>query len=225
MAPGVLWAAAAAIDYAGPAWLTREQLRSLQEVSVAHFAERYASFVIICLGESIVAIGVGVGTAERHLTPELVVAAGLALLPALGMWRVYLHRLAERAQQRLREDDDPVLAAADAYSYLHLVILAGIIIVADGVRLTVHHSATAPMPAAGRLALCGGVAVYLLGLAAFRLRIAGERSLGAISVAGALIALFALGGSLPAWSIPAGISILLGVLCALESLGAEPSED
>ena len=55
----VLWVAAAAIDYAGPAWLTRERLRGLQHVAVAQFAERYSLFVIICLGESIVAIGVG----------------------------------------------------------------------------------------------------------------------------------------------------------------------
>ena len=55
----VLWTAAAAIDYAGPAWLTRERLRGLQHVAVAHFAERYSLFIIICLGESIVAIGVG----------------------------------------------------------------------------------------------------------------------------------------------------------------------
>ena len=55
----VLWVLAAAIDYAGPAWLTRERLRGLQRVAVAHFAERYSLFVIICLGESIVAIGVG----------------------------------------------------------------------------------------------------------------------------------------------------------------------
>jgi low temperature requirement protein LtrA len=54
-----LWVLAAAIDYAGPAWLTRERLRGLQQVAVAHFAERYSLFVIICLGESIVAIGVG----------------------------------------------------------------------------------------------------------------------------------------------------------------------
>ena len=221
----VLWIAAAAIDYAGPAWLTREQLRGLQEVSVAHFAERYGSFVIICLGESIVALGVGVGKADRHLTPELVVAAGLALLPAIGMWWVYFDRLAERAQQRLREHSDPVLAAADAYSYLHLVIVAGIVIFADGVKLTVNNSATAPMPAAGRLALCGGVALYLVGLAAFRLRIAGERSLAAIGVAVALIAFYAVGGSLPAWAMPAGISVLLGALCLYESLGPAESDE
>ena len=55
----LLWLCAALIDYAGPAWLTRERLRGLQRVAVAHFAERYGLFVIICLGESIVAIGLG----------------------------------------------------------------------------------------------------------------------------------------------------------------------
>jgi low temperature requirement protein LtrA len=220
----VLWAAAAAIDYAGPAWLTREKLRGLQRVSVAHFAERYGSFIIICLGESIVAIGVGVGTPDRHLTPELVLAAGLALLPAIGMWWAYFDRIAERAQSHLREHDDPVLAAADAYSYLHLVIVAGIIVYADGVKLTVHHSATAPMHSPGRLALCGGVALYLVGLWAFRLRIAGDRRPAPLVVAAALMALYAFGGSLPAWSIAAGIAVLVGALCLFESL-AESSDE
>src|SRR5204862_1446545 len=55
----ILGPAAIAIDYAGPAWLTRERLAVLQAVAVAHFAERYALFIIMCLGDSIVAIGVG----------------------------------------------------------------------------------------------------------------------------------------------------------------------
>jgi low temperature requirement protein LtrA len=56
-----LWTLAVVIDYAGPAWLTRERLRGLQRVAVEHFAERYSLFIIICLGESIVAIGFGAG--------------------------------------------------------------------------------------------------------------------------------------------------------------------
>jgi low temperature requirement protein LtrA len=220
-----LWAAAAAIDYAGPAWLTRERLRGLQRVAVAHFAERYATFVIICLGESIVAIGVGVGTEQRHLTPELVFAAGLALLTAIGMWWAYFDRVAELAQARLREHDDPVLAAADAYSYIHLVIVAGIIIFAAGVKLTVHNSVQAPMPGPGRLALCGGVAVYLLGLAAFRLRITGEVSTLAIVVAVALMALYAFGATLPAWAIAAGIAALVAALCVAEWLTASDPDE
>jgi low temperature requirement protein LtrA len=219
-----LWALAVAIDYAGPAWLTRERLRGLQQVAVAHFADRYGAFVIICLGESIVAIGVGVGTAERHLTLALVVGAGLGLLPAIGMWWVYFDRFAERAQRLLGKHRDPVLAASDAYSYIHLVLVAGIIIFAGGVKLVVDNSAQAPMPDPGRLAMCGGVAVYLLGLAAFRLRIAGELSPGPIVVAVALIALWAAGGSIPAWTLAGGISVLVGALCVAESLVADRSE-
>lgn len=148
-----LWTLAALIDYSGPAWLTRERLRGLQRVSVEHFAERYGLFVLICLGESVVAVGVGVTTAERRLNAELVLAAGLALVIAIGMWWTYFDRLAEEATRRLGEHGDPVLAAADAYSYVHLVIVAGIIVYASGVKLVVRNSADMPMPATGRLAL------------------------------------------------------------------------
>src|SRR6185295_7097107 len=70
-----LWALAVAIDYAGPAWLTRERLRGLQRVAVAHFAERYSLFVIICLGESIVAIGLSAN--EHPMDADLVAAVAL----------------------------------------------------------------------------------------------------------------------------------------------------
>src|SRR4051812_43643654 len=132
-----LWAAAAAIDYAGPAWLTRERLRGLQRVAVAHFAERYGLFVIICLGESIVAIGLG--ASGEALDGRLVVAVGPAPPITGGPWGARFCPAAPAAAARLRTHDDPVLAAADAYSYLHLVIVAGIILFAVGVKLAVHH--------------------------------------------------------------------------------------
>ena len=89
------------------------------------------------------------------------------------MWWTYFDRFAETAQERLDADEDPVLAAADAYSYLHLVMIAGIIVFAVGMRaavLSVGHPLTEP----ARLALCGGVAIYLLGHGAVRLRLLGE---------------------------------------------------
>lgn len=219
-AKALLWTLAVAIDYAGPAWLTRERLRRLQEVAVAHFAERYGAFVIICLGESIAAVGVGVGTAQRHLGAGLVLGATLPLLAVVGMWWTYFDRTADAAQERLREHGDPVLAAADSYSYLHLVIVAGIIIFAGGVKLVVHNSVSAPMPDTGRLAMCGGAAVYLAGLASFRLRMLGERSFGRLAVAAALVALYAVGGALPAWAIGALITVLFAALCGLEAATA-----
>lgn len=60
-----LWTVGIAIDYAGPAWLTRDRLRGIQRVAVAHFGDRYGDFVIICLGESVLAVGVGVADSGR----------------------------------------------------------------------------------------------------------------------------------------------------------------
>jgi low temperature requirement protein LtrA len=222
-ARALLWTLAVAIDYAGPAWLTRERLRGLQQVAVDHFAERYGAFVIICLGESIAAVGVGVGSAKRDLSPGLVLGATLPLLTAVGMWWTYFDRTADAAQERLRQHEDPVLAAADAYSYLHLVIVAGIIIFAAGVKLVVNDSVSAPMPDAGRLAMCGGVALYLLGLAAFRLRMLGQRSLGRAATAVALLGLYAVSGGLPAWAVGALIAALVGALCTLEAAVGAPA--
>jgi low temperature requirement protein LtrA len=215
----VLWTLAAAIDYAGPAWLTRERLRGLQYVAVSHFAERYGLFVIICLGESIVAIGVG--ASGRHLDAALVGAIALGLLVAIALWWVYFDRFAAKAEERLREHDDPVLAAADAYSYLHLPIVAGIIVFAVGAKLLIHDSGE-PLADPARLALCGGVALYLTAHAAFQLRIARELEWAKPATAAAVLVVFAVGGDLAGWAVAALVAALLAVLCALESRAAEP---
>ena len=104
-----------------------------------------------------------------------------------------LRPLRRTAEARLREHDDPVLAAADGYSYLHLVIVAGIIVFAVGMKATIHDLGE-PLSDAARLALCGGIAIYLLGNAAFRLRMAGARSYAKLAGAAGLLAVFALAG-------------------------------
>jgi low temperature requirement protein LtrA len=212
-----LWAVAVAIDYAGPAWLTRERLRGLQQVAVAHFADRYGDFIIICLGESIVSIGVGVADSEHRLSVALVATATSGLLVALGMWWTYFDSVAGSARERLGSHRDPVLAAADSYSYLHLLIIAGVIIYAGGIRMVVHNPLGSPMPTAGRLAFCGGVALYLVGVSAFRLRMLGMLSRGRLGVAGVLLVLFAVLKSAPAWTVGAGVTVLIVGLCALAS--------
>ena len=152
-----LWGAAVAIDYAGPAWLTRERLRGLQRVAVAHFAERYGLFVIICLGESIVAIGQGATAGHRQLGADEVVVVMLGLVTTVGLWWTYFDRFAQVAEDSLRTDRDPVLAAADGYSYLHLVLVAGIITFAAGRQAAGRRRRTSPRAKRVRLALCGGV--------------------------------------------------------------------
>jgi low temperature requirement protein LtrA len=207
-----LWGAAIAIDYAGPAWLTRERLRGLQQVAVAHFAERYSLFVLICLGESVAAIGVGADA--RPFSADLVAGAALGIIITVELWWTYFARFATLAEQRLREHGDPVVAAADAYSYLHLILVAGIVIFAVGMGLAIRDVG-APLSDAGRLALCGGVAVYLLGHAAFRLRLTGVFSVEKAIVAAALFGLFAFGGELSALAAAAGVAALLAASCAL----------
>jgi low temperature requirement protein LtrA len=212
-----LWGAAVAIDYAGPAWLTRARLRSLQRVAVAHFAERYSLFVIICLGESIVAIGVGATSTHPRLTLELVSVVALGLIATAAMWWTYFDRFALLAERRLRSHHDPVIAAADAYSYLHLVIVAGIIIFAAGVRLLVKAVAQTPSGSV-RLALCAGVATYLLGHVAFGRRMTGRVCYEKALIAVGLLILYAAGSGLSAPALVAAITALLLVLCGLERL-------
>jgi low temperature requirement protein LtrA len=216
-----LWVAAAAIDYAGPAWLTRERLRGLQRVAVAHFAERYSLFIIICLGESIVAIGVGAG--EEAFDAALVAGVGLGLLITVALWWTYFDRFAAVAEERLRTHHDPVLAAADAYSYLHLVLVAGIIVFAVGVKLAVHDVAE-PLQDATRLALCGGVALYLVGHVAFGMRMVGAVGVEKLAAAAALLGLYVVGGAMPAWTLAGAVTLLLGAMCAVETVAARRAE-
>ena len=206
----IFWAVALAIDYAGPAWLTRARLRGLQQVAVAHFAERYALFVIICLGESIVAIGLAANGSP--VDAGLLAAIGFGLLATIGLWRTYFGPLAVNAEQRLREDDgDVVLAAADGYSYLHLLIVAGIVVFAAGVRVVVE-SPSLNLPDPIRLCLCGGFALYLLGHAAFRLRMVNEVILAELLAAVLAIAIYFLSSGLMAWLCVALLALLLMAL-------------
>jgi low temperature requirement protein LtrA len=217
-----LWIAAVAIDYAGPAWLTRERLRGLQRVAVAHFAERYGLFVIICLGESIVSVGAGaLGTGagpERALSASRVAAVALLLAITVEMWWAYFDRSAPAAERRLREHADPVLAAADGYSYLHLPIVAGIVVFAVGAKLLVRGAVTMALFGPARLALCGGVALYLLAHVAFCLRLGERRGRWRSAAAIGLIGLYALGGGLAGWTVAAGVCAVLGATFAIEAL-------
>jgi low temperature requirement protein LtrA len=213
----ILWTLAAAIDYAGPGLLTRRQLHALQQVAVEHFAERYSLFIIICLGESVVAIGVG--AALRNLDATLIAGASLMLLVTVGLWWSYFGRLAAVAEERLRKNRAPVLAASDAYSYIHLLLVGGIIVFAAGARIAVAGIDHA-LPLAASLALGGGTALYLFGLFAFRWRITGTPAVPtAISIAAA--ALIALSGPfIPAWVEAGALVIVLTALAGWEARAA-----
>ncbi|MEU9731374.1 low temperature requirement protein A [Streptomyces sp. NPDC048002] len=176
----LIWLAAVVIDYLG-IFLTGKS--GWRVASPGHFAERHGLIVIIALGESIVAIGVGVS--GFALSTPVVGGAALGLLVSAGLWRLYFRQLAEAAEHRLTSltGDDRTRLARDAYTFLHLPLVAGIVITALGMKKsltqiadTAHYDLTEPLHGVVAWALPGGVGVFLLASAALLLRTTGRRS-------------------------------------------------
>jgi low temperature requirement protein LtrA len=161
-----LWVVALAVDYLGALIGRGRGWR----VSPAHFAERHGLVVIIALGESIVAIGIG--AAGVTLTSSIIAAAVLGILAVAALWWAYFDVYAVSMHRQLEARSGAVRArlARDFYSYLHLPMIAGIVLFALGLKKTVEHvgDPLATVPAA---ALCGGLSLYYLTHVAFHLRL------------------------------------------------------
>jgi low temperature requirement protein LtrA len=192
-----LWVAALAFDYSGPYLFGVRGFR----LSASHFAERFGLIVIIALGESIVAIGVG--AAGVDLGVEVVVAAVLGIAVVAALWWAYFDVVALVAERRLlaARGYEQLRMARDSYSYLHLPMIAGIVLLALGIKKTISGF-DEPLGTVPAVALCGGVSLYLVGHIAFRLRnvrslnkprlVTAVASLGLIPLATAVDALYAL---------------------------------
>jgi low temperature requirement protein LtrA len=161
-----LWVFALAVDYVG-ALIGRGQG---WRISPAHFAERHGLIVIIALGESIVAIGVG--AAGVSLTAGIVSAAVLGIVVIATLWWAYFDVYAVAAQRQLAEAGGASRArlARDYYSYLHLPMIAGIVLFALGLKKTIEHVGE-PLATVPAVALCGGLSLYFLTHVAQRVRI------------------------------------------------------
>ena len=165
LAQASLWALALLLDMGGPFLFGAEGWKLVP----GHFAERHGLIIIIALGESIVAIGVG---ASGHLTAGIAVAAVLGITLAAAMWWVYFDVVALVSARRLArapEGRERNELARDSYSYIHFPMVAGIVLVALGLKKTLGHVSD-PLDTVLAFALLGGVAFYLLGLVAFRYR-------------------------------------------------------
>jgi low temperature requirement protein LtrA len=164
-AQGIVWLVALAVDYAGPLFGGGRGWR----VFPAHFAERHGLIVIIALGESIVAIGIG--AAGIDLGGRVVLAAILGVVVSAALWWSYFDVVAIVAERKMTEAKGVARSriARDSYSYLHLPMVAGIILLALGVKKTIGH-VDEPLELVPAVALCGGIALYYLAHIAFRLR-------------------------------------------------------
>jgi low temperature requirement protein LtrA len=164
-AQAAVWIVALSIDYAGPYFFG---VRGFQ-VSAGHFAERFGLIVIIALGESIVAIGAGI--AGIDLDAGLIVAAVFGVVLSAGLWWTYFDVVAIAAERRFREmrGHERARMARDSYSYIHLPMIAGILLVALGVKKTLGH-VDEPLKTVPAVALFGGMALYYTAHLAFRWR-------------------------------------------------------
>jgi low temperature requirement protein LtrA len=160
----LLWIVALAIDFAGPFVFGVRGFR----VSPGHFAERFSLIVIIALGESIVAIGTGI---HGDLDAGIIGAALLGLVVACALWWAYFDVVALVSERHFREarGDQLVRLARDSYSYLHLPMIAGIVLVALGVKKAIGH-VDEPLETVPAVALFGGIALYYAGHLGFRIR-------------------------------------------------------
>ncbi|HET6696531.1 MAG TPA: low temperature requirement protein A [Gaiellaceae bacterium] len=198
------WVVALAVDYLGPAFNKLDGWRIAPE----HFAERHGLIILIALGESLIAIGVGAGF---ELVPRVMIAAGLGLVVVSALWWLYFDVAAIFQRMRLVEAGgvEQVREALASFSYLHLPMVAGIVLFAFGLEDTLHHvdDTLATVPAA---ALCGGAALYLLGhvVSLFRAtrRVFRRRTIGGL----ALLALIPVATAIPALAALA----LVGAVCS-----------
>ena len=212
IAQGALWAVALTVDY-GVAYV---RAGSGFQVHAGHFAERHGLVVIIALGESIVAAGVG--ASGLALGAGIIVAVVLGIALAAALWWAYFDLVMLYAERRLSEarGDERAWLARDSYSYLHLPMVAGIIFIALGIKQTIAHVAD-PLGTIAAVALCGGVALYLLGHNAFRLRDVGSVSVPRLVVAVLCLALITVAGSVPSLITLAILALLLCALAAFET--------
>ena len=207
-----VWILAILIDWSTPLLFGTEEFH----LDPAHFAERHGLIVMIALGESILAVGAAAGFT---LSTGQVFAALFSIAAVAALWWAYFDVVAIVAERRLSEapPGEQAPLARDAYSYLHFPLIAGIVLLALGLKetLALTGESLETVPA---LALCGGPAIYLLGQIAFRERVLGTFSPHRALAAAALLALIPLALGAAALVALAAVTTLLAILIAYEAV-------
>jgi low temperature requirement protein LtrA len=214
----VLWVVGLAVLYGGALIGRGRGWR----ISPAHFAERHGLIVIIALGESIIALGVG--AAGFSLSAGIITAAVLGVVVVASLWWAYFDVIAVMSQRQLSQTSGAGRArlARDYYSYLHLPMIAGIVLFALGLKATIEHVGE-PLAAVPAVALCGGLALYFLTHVGLRLRLVhyirrttaerpGWIGPGRLATGIVMVALIPAARELPAL---ASLAVVTAVCCAL----------
>ncbi len=215
-APGLqlaLWCAVIAVDWGFPARFGVDRWR----IVPGHMAERHNLIIILALGESVIALGVG---ARVDLDPTVALVGALGLGLASALWWIYFDIVAIVTARRLElaaPGRERNRLARDSYSYLHFPMVAGIVLSALAFEEAVPHG-TEPLAAVPATALCGGTALYLLAHVALRLRNAGTINVERLVVAIVLLVLIPVATTIDAvWAL-AVVDVLLWAMITFETL-------
>jgi low temperature requirement protein LtrA len=176
------------------------------------------------LGESIVAVGVGAEGLE--LDAGVIAGAVLGILVASALWWAYFDVVAIVAERRLREapPDEQVRIARDSYTYLHMPMVAGIVLFALGVKKTLAHVGD-ELQAVAAVGLCGGVALYLVALSGLKRRNIGSFNVPRLVAAAGLAALAPLATAVPALLSLGLVALVACALIAFEALHYAQARD
>ncbi|MFL6124591.1 low temperature requirement protein A [Actinophytocola sp.] len=225
----LLWLAAVVADYGGTLAIGA---RGWRLNSARHFAERHGLMVIIALGESIVAIGVGV--THLAISWPIVIGAILGLAVSASLWWAYFDTAALLGEHALSsaEGQQRVSMARSAFTYLHLPMMLGVVMLALGLKKVLtyvgdgeHHALSDALYGAPLWAMYGGTAVYLLAHVGFAWRCYRAFKAYRLVVAVALVALVPLVANLPALASLGVLAVLLVALNAVESVMFRTARD
>lgn len=216
----VLWVIAVLIEYAGPA--SRFQTPGLGrsafedwDVEGGHMAERCAGFIIIALGESIVVTGATF--AETAWTATAILAFLVASLGSIAMWWIYFHLGAEAGSRQIAEAQDSGRLARLSYTYLHLPIVAGIVISAVGDELLLAH-ADGHSGLKEIVGMIGGPLLYLVGMILFKRGIRGHLQLSHLVGIAALAILVPFAHLLSPLQLSAAATVIMLIVAAWEAI-------
>src|SRR5829696_4359006 len=217
-----LWMLALLADYVGTAL---GGFRGWRLPSPGHFSERHGLIIIVALGESIVAIGVGV--AQEPITWVIIAASVLGLLLSSALWWAYFDISALLGEHALVNEPPETRArlARNAYSYVHMPLVLGVVLVAFGLKEVLlyvsdssHHSLADSLPRVALAALVGGVVLYLLGHVIFKWLTVHDISVVRLVAAGVLLAAIPLIVALPALIQLAVVAFIVTCAMVVESV-------
>jgi low temperature requirement protein LtrA len=224
-----LWAGALAVDYVGTALGGASGWRL---PAPGHFAERHGLIIIVALGESIVAIGVGV--AERPISTTIIVASVLGLALVSAMWWAYFDVSALQGEHALSSEpiETRPRLARNAFSFAHLPLVASIVLVALGLKKvledvadTAHRTLGDPLHGPALAALLGGLVLYLLAHVLFKWLTVHLLSVVRLAAAAVLLAALPFAAAIPALGQLALAAVVLIIALVIESIvWAEPRQ-